>query len=333
MTSTPPKTLTSITLADGGSFPTLGLGTWKIPRDLAPSLIQDSVRLGYRHFDCACDYGNEPQVGAGLATATKNGLCHRDDLWVTSKLWNTYHEPQHVRAACERSLRDLQLDELDLYLVHFPIALAFVPFEHRYPPEWFYDPQAANPAMKPIKVPYADTWGAMEELVHAGLVKRIGVCNLNISMLRELLSYCSIRPAVHQVEIHPYLPQSRLKRYCDEERIIVTAFSPLGADSYISIGMAGADERVLDEPVISSIARSHGKSAAQVVLRWAVQRGTVAIPKSQTIAHLRENLAIYDFVLADDEIDQIDSLDCRRRFNDPGEFGEKAFNTFYPIFD
>ena len=224
---TPNNNSTALNLSDGGLFPTLGLGTWKTPLDLAPNVIQSAIRIGYRHFDCACDYGNEPQVGAGLAAAMNDGLCQREDIWVTSKFWNTYHEPQHVRAACERSLSDLQLDELDLYLVHFPIALAFVPFEHRYPPEWLHDPNAAQPAMRPIKVPYCETWGAMEELVQTGLVKRIGVCNLNISMLREVLSYCTIRPAVHQVEMHPYLVQSRLRRYGAEEGIAVTAFSPL----------------------------------------------------------------------------------------------------------
>ncbi|NNC89360.1 MAG: aldo/keto reductase [Akkermansiaceae bacterium] len=323
----------SLTLADGGRFPTLGLGTWKIPKDRAPGVIEDAVKAGYRHFDCACDYGNEADVGAGLAAALANGPATRDDLWVTSKLWNTYHEPRHVRAACERSLKDLQLDHLDLYLVHFPIALAFVPFEERYPPEWFHDPDAANPAMKPIKVPYADTWGAMEELQRAGLVKRIGVCNLNISLLRDVLSYAQIRPAVHQVELHPYLTQPRLVRYCKEEAIAVTAFSPLGADSYIPLDMAGADERVLDDPVVTAIASAHGKTPAQVVLRWALQRGTVPIPKTQSADHLRENIAIYEFALTDAEMAQIDGLDRHRRFNDPADFGEKAFHTFYPIFD
>ena len=192
----------AITLPDGGKFPSVGLGMWKMPKPELPSLVQEAIRIGYRHLDCACDYGNEPQVGEGIAAALRDGLCRRDDLWVTSKLWNTYHEPKHVRAACERSLRDLKLNILDLYLVHFPIALAFVPFDLRYPPEWFFDPNAAQPAMKPIDVPYADTWGAMEELQRAGLVKRIGVCNLNISMLRDLLARCSIRPA-------PPLPRDR----------------------------------------------------------------------------------------------------------------------------
>ena len=306
---------------------------WKLPKPTAPAIVREAVRVGYRHLDCACDYGNEPQVGEGLATALQDGLCRRDEMWVTSKLWNTYHEPKYVRAACERSLRDLKLDYLDLYLVHFPIALAYVPFDVRYPPEWFYDPQAAQPAMKPINVPYADTWGAMEDLQRAGLVKRIGVCNLNVSLLRDLLSGCSIRPAVHQIELHPYLTQARQVRFCQQEKIAVTAFSPLGAPSYLPLGMATPEENVLLDPVVTAIAAHHGRTAAQIALRWGVQRGCAVIPKTQTPARLAENLAVFDFALTDTEMAAIDGLDRRRRFNDPGHFGEKAFNTFYPIFD
>lgn len=324
---------TAIPLADGGVIPSLGLGSWKIPAALAPQVVHEAVRAGWRHFDCACDYGNERAVGAGLAQALAEGLCRREDLWVTSKLWNTYHEPQHVRAACERSLRDLGLDVLDLYHIHFPIALTFVPFEARYPPEWFHDPQAPSPAMKPIRVPLAETWGAMEELVRAGLVKRIGVCNFGTSLLRDLLSYAAIRPSVLQVEMHPCLPQQRLLRYCQEERIAVTAFSPLGADSYVSIGMARAEESVLRDPLVADLAGRYGRTPAQIVLRWSIQRGTAAIPKTQQLPRLHENRAIYDFALTGDEMQRLTALDRNRRFNDPGEFGEKAFNTFYPIFD
>ena len=322
-----------IPLADGRHIPALGLGTWKIPQALAPTIVQEAVRVGWRHFDCACDYGNEPAVGAGLAAAFAAGLCRREDVWVTSKLWNTYHEPKHVRAACERSLRDLKLDVLDLYHMHFPIALAFVPFATRYPPEWFFDPQAATPAMKPIRVPIAETWGAMEELVRAGLVKRIGVCNFGTALLRDLLAYATIRPAILQVEMHPYLTQPRLLRYCQTEQIAVTAFSPLGADSYVPIGMAKADESVLVDPVVVKLAQKHGRTPAQIVLRWAVQRGTAAIPKTQQPARLKENLAVFDFALSDDEMSSLNTLERGHRFNDPAEFGERAFNTFYPIFD
>ncbi len=323
----------ALRLADGGAIPSLGLGTWKIPATLAPDVVREAVRAGWRHFDCACDYGNEAAVGAGLASALRDGLCRRDDIWVTSKLWNTYHEPQHVRAACERSLRDLGLEVLDLYLVHFPIALAFVPFELRYPPEWIHDPHAVRPAMKPIKVPLAETWAAMEELVRAGLVKRIGVCNFGTALLRDLLGRAAIRPALLQVELHPYLPQQRLLRYCREEGIAVAAFSPLGAESYVSIGMARPEESVLRDPVVTALARRHDRTPAQIALRWGIQRGTAAIPKTQQLARLQENRAIFDFELSDDEMKHVTDLDRNRRFNDPGEFCERAFNTFFPIFD
>jgi len=319
--------------ADGGSFPVIGLGTWKIPDAILPDLIPEAILLGYRHFDCACDYGNEPAVGEGLKRAIASGSCSRDDLWITSKLWNTYHHPDHVRAACERSLSDLGLDVLDLYLIHFPVTLAYVPFEERYPPGWFFDPSAEKPAMKPVRIPLADTWGAMEGLVGAGLVKRIGICNFSTGMLRDLQSYASIDPQVLQVEMHPYLTQQRLLRYCQDENIAVTAFSPFGASSYVPLKMAGENESVLEDPVVTAIAAAHGRSPGQIVLRWALQRGTVSIPKTQTLAHLRDNLAIFDFELSGDEMTAIDALDRNRRFNDPAEFGEKAFNTFYPIFD
>jgi diketogulonate reductase-like aldo/keto reductase len=333
MSFPPAPPANALVLPDGARFPTVGLGCWKMPKPEVPGLIQAALAAGYRHLDCACDYGNEAEVGAGLAAAFADGLVRREDLWITSKLWNTYHEPKYVRAACERTLRDLRLDYLDLYLVHFPIALAFVPFDVRYPPEWFHDPHAARPAMKPIPVPYADTWRAMEELVRAGLVKRIGVCNLNISLLRDVLSYAAIKPAVHQFEAHPYLVQPRQVRFCQENGIAVTAFSPLGSPSYETIGMARADENVLLDPVVTRIAAAHGRTPAQIVLRWGVQRGCAVIPKTRQPARLRENLALFDFALSPEEMSAISALDRHRRFNDPGHFGEKVFNTFYPIFD
>jgi len=325
--------LEHFTTADGGLFPSVGLGTWKIPDAVLPDLIPAAVDLGYRHFDCACDYGNEKAVGEGLRRSLSAGACTRDDLWITSKLWNTYHHPDHVRAACERNLADLGLDELDLYLIHFPVTLAYVPFEERYPPGWFFDPGAESPAMKPVRVPIADTWGAMEGLVEAGLVKRIGVCNFGTALIRDMQSYARIQPSVLQVEMHPYLTQQNLLRFCQEENITVTAFSPFGASSYVPLNMAGANESVLDDPEVVSIAGDLGKTAGQIVLRWAIQRGTVTIPKTQTVSHLKDNIELFDFELSDAEMTRIDRLDRNRRFNDPAEFGEAAFNTFYPIFD
>lgn len=315
--------------SDGTAFPSPGLGTWKIPDEKTPEIVHQAIEFGYRHLDCAADYGNEQFVGRGIKSALDAGLCSRDDLWVTSKLWNTYHEPQHVRAACEKSLSDLGLDSLDLYLIHFPIALEFVPFDEMYPPGW----TGKGDAMSPIKVPYSETWKAMEELVDAGLVKKIGVCNLTTGLLRDVLSHARIKPEVLQVELHPYLTQEALIRFCHEEEIAVTAFSPFGADSYLPLGMAEESERLLVNPVIKSIAEGHQRTPAQVALRWAMQRGTVPVPKTQSSEHLRENIDLFEFTLSNEEMSAISGLDQHRRFNDPGVFGEAAFNTFYPIFD
>lgn len=315
------------------AMPAVGLGTWKIPNAQASEVVSEAIRLGYRHLDCACDYGNEQEVGAGLAKALADGVCKREEVWVTSKLWNTYHDPRHVRRACERSLKDLRLEVLDLYLVHFPIALDYVPFELRYPPGWFHDPAAVNPAMKPVRIPIAETWGAMEALVRSGLVRRIGVSNFGTSLLRDLLAYAKIRPAVLQIELHPFLTQEKLLRFCREESIAVTAFSPLGAPSYYSLGMARPDESILDLPAVRGAAFRHGRTPAQVLLRWGVQRGTSVIPKTSTPARLAENLALFDFRLSDAEMTAISSLNRNRRFNDPSDFCERAFNTFFPIYE
>jgi D-xylose reductase len=320
-------------LNTGRTLPLIGLGTWKIGRPEAGEVVLEAVRRGYRHLDCACDYGNESEVGAGLERAIRAGLCRREEMWVTSKLWNTYHRREHVRPAVERSLRDMRLDHLDLYLIHFPIATKFVPFDERYPPEWLFDPKAAAPRMELDRVPIGETWQAMEELVAAGLVRDIGVCNFGCSLLRDLLSYARIRPAVLQVEMHPFLTQEKLLRYCREEGIVVTAFSPLGALSYFTLGMAQPEESVLRTEVVRELARHHGRTPAQIVLRWGIQRGTAVVPKTARPDRLEENLAIFDFKLSEDEMKAVAGLNRDRRFNDPGDFCERAFNTFCPIYE
>lgn len=313
--------------------PPVGLGLWKIGRSDAAGLVTEAIRVGYRHLDSACDYGNEAEVGEGIARTLAAGACRRDDLWVTSKLWNTFHAPEHVRPACERTLRDLGLEHLDLYLVHFPIALAYVPPDTRYPPGWFFDPDASTPCMRPASVPLADTWAAMEQLVAAGLVRHIGVCNYGVALIRDLLASARVRPAVLQVELHPSLAQAKLLRFCRAEGIAVTAFSPLGAPSYVPLGMARPDEAVLDQPVVVEAARALGRTPAQVVLRWGVQRGTGVIPKTSRPERLRENIALFDFELTAEQMAAISALDRGRRFNDPGVFCEAAFNTFCPIYE
>jgi D-xylose reductase len=314
-------------------IPSVGLGTWKIPQDQTADVVYQAIESGYRHLDCACDYGNEAQVGQGIARAIADGICSRKDLWVTSKLWNTYHAAEHVGPACDRSLKDLQLDYVDLYLIHFPIALEYVPFDLRYPPEWFHDPADAAPKMKLTNVPIQQTWAAMEALHDQKKANHIGVCNFGTSLLRDLLSYARIRPALMQVELHPLLTQEKLLRFCQQQSIAVTAFSPLGAESYFSLGMAQEEESLLKDAVVCKIAEDHGRSPAQVLLQWGVQRGTSVVVKSAQRQRLVENLAATDFELTEDQMAAIAGLDQNRRFNDPGDFAEAAFNTFVPIYE
>ncbi len=323
----------NVKIASGASLPSVGLGLWKIANSDASETVYQAVRAGYRHLDSACDYGNEREVGDGIQRVIRDRVCSRDDLWITSKLWNTYHHPQHVRLALERTLRDLQVDHLDLYLIHFPITLKHVPIEQRYPPGWFYDPNAAQPKMETDSVPIVETWRAMEEIFNAGLARHIGISNFGCSLIRDLLSTATVRPTVLQVESHPYLTQEKLLRYCQQELIAYTAFSPLGAGSYIPLGMATESESVLTEPLVQAIAAAHSKTPAQVVLRWGVQRGTAVIPKTSRPARLIENLAIFDFELTSDEMLSIASLDRNQRFNDPGVFCESAFGCYYPIYE
>lgn len=320
-------------LSSGARLPSVGFGFWKVDRSAAAEVVCQAIQAGYRHLDCACDYGNEVEVGQGIQQAIADGLCKREDLWVTSKLWNTYHAAEHVRPACERTLHDLGLKQLDLYLIHFPIAQQFVPFDVRYPPGWCFDPSAEKPHMKEVRVPISETWRAMEQLVDDGLVKQIGICNFGTSLLRDLLSYARIRPAVLQVESHPFLVQSKLLRFCQQEQIVLTAFSPLGAASYYSLGMASLSESLLDNPIVQCIGLEKRKSAAQVLLRWGVQRGTSVIPKSSTLDRMAENLNLFDFELSEADMVSISGLDRGRRFNDPGVFCESAFNTYCPIYE
>ncbi len=320
-------------MASGSEVPSVGLGLWKIDGAVVGDVIETAIDCGYRHLDAACDYGNEVESGEGIAKAIAKGAVTRDDLWITSKLWNTYHAPEHVRPAIEKTLLDLKLDHLDLYLVHFPISQQFVPFEKRYPPGWFHDPDAESPKMVAGNVPLIETWQAMEEVAKAGLTREIGVSNYSTVLLRDMLNQTSTVPAMLQVELHPYLTQEKLIRFCKEAGIGVTGFSPLGAQSYFALNMAEASESLLNHELIGDIASSVGKTAAQVLLRWGVQRGTSIVPKTTSRERLIENLSIFDFELAQEQMDQISALNRHRRFNDPGDFCEAAFNTFFPIYD
>lgn len=329
----PSEPVSHLVLSSGDKMPSVGFGLWNVAKDSCADVVRSAIAVGYRCFDEAADYGNEQACGEGIARSIADGVVTREDLWITSKLWNTNHQPEHVEAACRQSMSDLGVERLDLYLVHFPIALKYVPPETRYPPGWLYDPEQPHLGMVEERVPLSQTWQAMEALVEKGLVKNIGLCNVGVSQLRDLMSHAKIKPSVLQVEIHPYNNQSQLLRFCRDNGVAVTGFSNLGGGSYVDLGMAKQTESCLQEPVIQDIAQQQNKSPAQVVLRWAVQRGIAIVPKSTHIERQKENFNIYDFSLSVEEMGHIDALNKNHRFNDPGQFCESAFNTFYPIYD
>ena len=315
------------------NIPQIGLGLWKLDKETCADTVYEAIKLGYRHLDSAADYGNEKEVGLGIKRALDDNLCNRDDLWITSKLWNTHHAPEHVKLALQRTMDDLQVEYLDLYLIHFPIALAYIDIEKRHPAEWLFDPNSPDQGMELASIPLYQTWQAMEALVNDGFVANIGVCNYNSALIHDLMAYANIKPAMLQIESHPYLTQQRLLQLCQQYGIAVTAFSPLASLSYEALDMADQQESLLRHSLIQDIASQNARSAAQVLLRWGVQRGTTIIPKTSKVERLKENLNIFDFALSQTEMQAITDLNRNQRFNDPGAFCQAAFNTFHPIYD
>ena len=261
----------------------------------------DSIiyRKGYRHLDCAAIYANEAEVGAGIVAS---GV-PRSEIFITSKLWNTKHHPEDVEAACRKTLADLGVDYLDLYLMHSPVAFA-------RGEGW---PKNEDGTFKFGDVHPTTTWLAMEKLVKKGLTKSIGLSSFNSVQIADVLEKGSIKPVTNQVECHPYLGQAKLFAFCKERGITITAFSPLGSPD--RPWAKPGEPLLLEDPKIKTIASKHSKTAAQVVIRWQVQRGVMVIPKSVTPSRIEENSDIFDFNLSIGEMKEIESFDCNGRFN------------------
>ena len=331
-TTTKEEKTTHLALPSGDLLPGVGLGCWKLEKADCATVVYEAIKAGYRLIDSAADYGNEIETGKGIKRALDEGICQREDLFIVSKLWNTFHA--HVEEGIQKSLTDLQINYLDLYLIHFPIAQKYVPITTRYPPEWIYDPTHTEPKMEfDMDVTYQQTYEAMEALVGKKLTRNIGCCNIGTAMLRQVLTFATIKPAVLQIELHPHNTQSKLLRYAREFGVQVMAFSNLASASYVELDMAKPEDSLLLSPVIKEIAGIYKKSPAQILLRWGVQRGTAVIPKTTKVARLRENINLFDFCLSPDDMRRIDGLNQNKRYNDPGHFCELAFNTFSPIYE
>lgn len=261
------------------------------------------------------DYGNEKEAGQGVARAIKEGIVKREDLFIVSKLWNSFHDSERVAPICKKQLEDWGLDYFDLYIIHFPISLKYVDPSVRYPPGFTDE----NGKVTPGKATLESTYHAMEELVEQGLVKSIGVSNYAGGLMLDLFRYAKTRPATLQIEHHPYLVQQDLLDMCKTEGVAVTAYSSFGPQSFRDMGMERAKDTPLlfDNETIAKIAEKHDKTPAQVLLRWATQRGIAVIPKSGSQERLKQNLDVNNFDLSDQEIKDINGLDRNLRFNNP----------------
>jgi len=306
-------------------MPLMGLGIWKIPRDVCAETVYQAIKMGYRCIDSALVYGNEKEAGEGVKRAIDEGIVTRADLFITSKLWNSDHRPEHVEAACRRSCADFQTDYLDLYLIHFPVSIPHCDYSKKYPPNWYNMEEKWEPDHG---VTYEQTWHAMEELVDKKLVRDIGVSNVKCVKIVDVIKYARIKPSVLQVELHPYLTQEKLCRFTHELGLQITAYSSFGSLSYLELKMATEKDTFMLHPALTEPAKKNNKTAAQVALRWAVQKKYQVIPKSIRVERLKENMSVFDFHLTDDEMKAIDALNCDKRFNDPNDYG---LGFFYPI--
>jgi len=294
-----------LSLNNGKKMPIIGLGTYRSDPNEVKAAVKTALKAGYRHIDCAYMYKNEKEVGQGIKEAIQEGIVKREDIFVTTKLWNTFHRPELVAKGIEESLNNLGLDYVDLYLIHWPTA---------------QDPN--GPLFDgPIEdVPIIDTWRKMEELYKAGKAKSIGVSNFNIEKLQDLLNKAEVKPVMNQVENHPYLPQHKLVKFCHDNDIQVTAYCPLGPRT---------NPKVLVDPIIKEVAEKNHLTPAQVVLSWNAQRNVVVIPKSVTPSRIEENFHIAE--LNQEDIEKINGITYRYRCVYPPRF--KVLNIFNDLGD
>ena len=267
---------TRIPLSHGsGALPAVGFGTLIPDPTVTKQAVKTALEVGFRHFDCAERYRNEKAIGDAMHEVLQGGTVKREDIFVTTKLWNTNHRPERVRPAFDASCQRLQIDYVDCYIVHTPFA--FQPGDNQ-------DPRDENgQVIYDSGVTLIETWRALEDLVDCGRCKSIGLSDISLERLKEIVAVARIKPAAVQVESHPFLPELELFDFCKQHGIVIQAFAPLGH---------AIEPKVVDDPVITSIAQRIGKTPAQVALAWAVQRGTAFLTTSTNRRHIQENFDI-----------------------------------------
>lgn len=306
----------------------VGLGTYMIDPEQVSSAIHTAIDAGYRRIDCAAVYFNEDKIGDALADEFERGTVKREDLFIVSKLASPFHKREHVKIGLRKTLTDLRLSYVDLYLIHWPQAFHYVDID---PSKRGYDNDDIDSGddgknIDP-NVSVHETWAAMEELVDQGWVKQIGVSNFPVSLLHELMTRCKIPPAVNQVEAHPYLQQTKLLQYCEARGVYFQAYSPLGSPGYKGEG----EPRILDDPTLTRIAMVHNVSVATICIAWAIQRGTSVVAKSADAKRQAENLlpAKRHIHLSETDMADIAQLDRGYRFFRPEDWwGSMAMAVF-----
>eukprot|EP00934_Nitzschia_sp_Nitz4_P005163 Nitzschia sp. Nitz4//scaffold8_size234185//179814//180761//NITZ4_001286-RA/size234185-processed-gene-0.346-mRNA-1//1//CDS//3329559893//5153//frame0 len=303
----------------GKELPAVGLGTFGIAPDAVDAAIHSAIELGYKRIDCAPVYFNEDKIGEAISKEISSGLTTREDLYIVSKLACPFHRREHVKIGLQKTLTDLNLDYLDLYLIHWPQAFHYVNID---PTKRGYDNEDIDESdegkLIDPSVSIHETWRAMEEVHDEGLVKSIGVSNFPVSLLHELMTQARIPPAVNQVEAHPYLQQTNLLNYCNARGVHFQAYSPLGSPGY----KEDNEPRILDDPVLQQIAVQHNTTVANVCLSWAIQRGTSVVAKSSSAVRQQENIHAlhHPVMLTPKDMEVIASLERGYRFFRPEDW-------------
>lgn len=307
---------------NGDAMHAIGLGTWKARGKELKKAVIDALHAGYRHIDTATNYGNEEIIGEALAEVFAEGNIFREDVFITSKLWNDSHGEGQVRPALEDSLNKLGLDYLDLYLIHWPVAFRYGVDVPKTPEDY----------VSLEKEPLEDTWKQMVDAKENGLAKHIGVSNFSIKKLKDLISKTTTPPEMNQVELHPLLQQNDLLDYCSKENILVTAYSPLGSGDRSSRLKAENEPNLMEIPEIMEIAKKHNALPAQILIAWHTQRGCAVIPKSTTKEHIIANFQSAGISLDQDDMKKIADLDRHFRFI-TGKFFEEPSKGYFNLYD